>query len=425
MVLHTVTKGETLYSIANYYGVNEQRLRINNGIDEDARLAVGQCVAVMFEQLLHTVSPGETLYSIAEKYSVTPMQLLRNNLFLGGRDLVFPGDELVIEYERAPLGSYETGGYAYPFIDESLLYQALPFMTYLMPFTYGFNPEDGTLVPLDDERLLTAAAGYQTKGYMHLSTLGEDGNFSSQAAATLLSDRALWQTLAENILANMEARSYYGLDIDFEFIGGAYAAAYAEFVTFMREFMNARGKPVIVALAPKTYAEQPGDLYEGHDYKALGEAANGVLLMTYEWGYTYGPPLPVSPLPSVRRVVEYALTEIESGKIFLGISNYGYNFTLPYVQGVSKAPSISTKEAVDLAVRTGSEILYDEQAQAPYFFYTEDGVSHQVYYEDARSISARLMLLEEYSLRGALYWNLMRRNEQNLLMLNYYIDIVK
>ncbi len=87
--------------------------------------------------------------------------------------------------------------------------------------------------------------------------------------------------------------------------------------------------------------------------------------MTYEWGYTYGPPLPVSPLPSVRRVVEYALTEIESGKIFLGISNYGYNFTLPYVQGVSKAPSISTKEAVDLAVRTGSEILYDEQAQAP------------------------------------------------------------
>ena len=425
MVLHTVTKGETLYSIANYYGVNEQRLRINNGIDEDARLAVGQCVAVMFEQLLHTVSPGETLYSIAEKYSVTPMQLLRNNLFLGGRDLIFPGDELVIEYERAPLGSYETGGYAYPFIDESLLYQALPFMTYLMPFTYGFNPEDGTLVPLDDERLLTAAAGYQTKGYMHLSTLGEDGSFSSQAAATLLSDRALWQTLAENILANTEARSYYGLDIDFEFIGGAYAAAYAEFVTYMREFMNARGKPVIVALAPKTYAEQPGDLYEGHDYKALGEAANGVLLMTYEWGYTYGPPLPVSPLPSVRRVVEYALTEIESGKIFLGISNYGYNFTLPYVQGVSKAPSISTKEAVDLAVRTGSEILYDEQAQAPYFFYTEDGVSHQVYYEDARSISARLMLLEEYSLRGALYWNLMRRNEQNLLMLNYYIDIVK
>ena len=111
MVLHTVTKGETLYSIANHYGVNEQRLRINNGIDEDARLAVGQCVAVMFEQLLHTVSPGETLYSIAEKYSVTTMQLLRNNLFLGGRDLVFPGDELVIEYERAPLGSYEIGGY--------------------------------------------------------------------------------------------------------------------------------------------------------------------------------------------------------------------------------------------------------------------------------------------------------------------------
>jgi len=41
-------------------------------------------------------------------------------------------------------------------------------------------------------------------------------------------------------------------------------------------------------LAPKTSVTQPGVLYEGHDYKALGEAANAVLLMTYEWGYTYG-----------------------------------------------------------------------------------------------------------------------------------------
>ena len=179
---------------------------------------------------------------------------------------------------------------------------------------------------------------------------------------------------------------------------------------------------MVVAL--NMYDELQNDKAE-LDYRLLGEAADALLLMTYEWGYTYGPPLPVSPLPSMRRVLDYAVTEIDPSKLFLGISNYGYDFTLPYVAGESRAQSLSTKEAVDLAVRVGAEIQYDETAMAPFFFYTEAGVQHQVYFEDARSIRAKLLLLPEYGLRGALYWNLMRRNEQNLLMLNYYIDILR
>ena len=45
---------------------------------------------------------------------------------------------------------------------------------------------------------------------------------------------------------------------------------------------------VIAALAPKTSPIQRGALYEGHDFAAVGAAVDGVLLMTYEWGYTYG-----------------------------------------------------------------------------------------------------------------------------------------
>ena len=43
------------------------------------------------------------------------------------------------------------------------------------------------------------------------------------------------------------------------------------------------------ALAPKTDTRQRGLLYEGHDYAAVSAAVDGVLLMTYEWGYTYQP----------------------------------------------------------------------------------------------------------------------------------------
>ena len=56
-----------------------------------------------------------------------------------------------------------------------------------------------------------------------------------------------------------------------------------------------------------------------------------------KWGYAYGPPMAVAPMPQVRRVAEYALARIPAEKILLGVPNYGYDWTLPYVQGGPRA----------------------------------------------------------------------------------------
>lgn len=122
----------------------------------------------------------------------------------------------------------------------------------------------------------------------------------------------------------------------------------------------------------------------------------------------------VAPLPNVRRVVEYALTEIPAEKLWLGIPNYGYDWPLPFRQGVTKATSISNQYALQLALRYGVEILFDDTAQTPWFRYTdEQGVEHEVWFEDARSIYAKLNLISEYRLSGAGYWNMMRPFTQN------------
>ena len=178
------------------------------------------------------------------------------------------------------------------------------------------------------------------------------------------------------------------------------------------------GLPVLAALAPKTRPDQPGLLYEAHDYALLGAAADYVLLMTYEWGYTYGPPMAVAPLPNVRQVLDYAVTVIPREKIYLGIPNYGYDWPLPFVQGETRARSISNQEAVAIAVANGAEIQFDERAQSPWFRYTREGVEHQVWFEDARSMSAKLRLIQEYGLWGAGYWNLMRPYPQGWTVLN-------
>ena len=85
----------------------------------------------------------------------------------------------------------------------------------------------------------------------------------------------------------MIEKGYKGLNVDFEYILAEDRDAYTAFVGRLTEVMNLFDYRVSVALAPKTSAEQAGVLYEGMDYRGLGEAANEVFLMAYEWGYTY------------------------------------------------------------------------------------------------------------------------------------------
>lgn len=129
-------------------------------------------------------------------------------------------------------------------------------------------------------------------------------------------------------------------------------------------------------------------------------------------------------MPEVRAVLDYAVTEIPPKKIFLGVPDYGYDWPLPFVQGTTKARSISNQEAIWIAARYNVAILYDETAQSPHFGYRDNlEVEHAVWFEDARSMKAKLSLVAEYGLRGVGFWNLMRPFSQTWLTLNALYDI--
>ena len=281
------------------------------------------------------------------------------------------------------------------------------------------------MVP-DDGPLLAAAPQYGAQLWMHLSTLTDSGSFDSRLGGALLENETAQKALIDAVAANMAEKGYQGLDVDFEYLEGRQAAAYTAFIDALRQRLNPLGWPVIVALAPKSSAEQRGLLYEAHDYAALSHAANAVLLMTYEWGYTAGPPMAVAPLPQVRRVLDYALTEMAPEKIFLGVPTYGYDWPMPFRQGITRAPSLSPQKALALARRYGAEIQYDETAQSPWFRYTaETGTVHEVWFEDARSSLAKLRLAAGNGLQGVGLWNLMRDAPQTYLVLNGAFQVEK
>lgn len=431
MVIYVVQQGDTLESIAREYGVPLSRLISLNELAEDGKITPGQTIVILYPEEVYTVKEGDTLASIAEEYGITQNQLLRNNPILKGKSEIYPGQTLIIEYNTSKKRSIAVNGYIYPFVDREVLVRTLPYLTYLTLFTYGFTPS-GELVDMgiteygiDEDELIALSRKYSVAPIMHLSTLTDEGLFSSELGNAILNDRQSQQVLINNLIEKLKEKNYYGLDVDFEYLDSSNRDLYTGFIDNLRRQLNENGFILITALAPKSYAEQPGDFYESHDYGGIGAVSDYVLLMTYEWGYAFGPPMAVAPLDQVIKVVEYGVSVIERNKIFLGVPNYAYDWPLPYEKGKTKAKKISNVDAVNLAISKGVTIQFDEVMQCPFYNYNEDGITHVVWFDDARSIEQKMNIVPKYGLYGVSYWNLMQWFPQNWLVLNTQYNIEK
>ncbi|MEF9954329.1 MAG: glycosyl hydrolase family 18 protein [Clostridium sp.] len=383
MQIYVVRQGDNVDEIAALFGIPVERLTWDNQIEPPYPLAVGQALLIREEADL-TGEMSETIGGV------------------GNYGPYFPLD---------------TGGYAYPYIDEKILTETLPYLTELQVFSYGFTEEGNLILPQEDvNQMIKAALSWGTRPMLVLTPLGEDGHFNNALISQLVNNTDIQQKLIRELWEELQDKQYGGVDLDFEYILAKDRVGYAAFVMRVRKTLNFYGYKVTVALAPKTSKSQKGLLYEAMDYKLLGKAANQVLLMTYEWGYTYGPPMAIAPIDQVRRVVEYAVTEIPKEKINLGIPNYGYDWPLPYQRGTTKAQSIGSKEAVRIAIMNGAKIQFDATSQSPYFYYWKYGIQHVVWFEDVRSIAAKFELVKEFKLNGVGYWQIMTLFRANWLL---------
>lgn len=425
MDIYSVKQGDTVGSIAERYGVSVQRLITDNSLSSDGKLAVGQTLLILRPETIHVFREGETLSSIAAMYGTDVMQLYRNNPQLIGADVIPIGTQIAVKYQNPPSQGIRTSGFAYDYVNRNTLRSALPYITYLILFGYGFNDDGSVIEPIDDE-IIPIAHDFRTAVFISLTSINQDGTFNSAKIERIVTDTVFQNVVLKNLIEVIKRKNAQGLDIDMEYIQPQYRNEFTAFVSNASRQLHEAGLLLHVDLAPKTSDEQSGLLYEAHDYSALGAVADFVFLMTYEWGYTYGPPMAVAPLPNVQRVLDYALTEIDADKIFLGIPNYGYNWKLPFVRGESRAVTIGNVNAVRLALAKGSEILYDEQSQSPYFYYTDpDGAAHVVWFDDVRSMNEKYQLVKEKQILGCGYWNIMRPFRQNYLLLNSLFNIEK
>ena len=423
LVIYTIQPGDSIYTIAKKYGVSPQKIIDDNRLENAQRLMVGQNIAILTDNVNHTVAPGQSLYSIARSYGTTIAKILETNPAITDPSRIRAGQVITIPTTAEKLGTIVVNGYVFPSINRNTLANTLPNLTYVSIFSYQVRP-DGSLIPINDTAIIETAREQKVAPLMVITNIKEGGSFDSDLAHTILTNEQVQNTLLNNVVQTLKSKNYYGLDIDFEYIYRTDRENYNNFVRKAVNTLHPLGYTVTTSLAPKTSAGQPGLLYEAHDYPVHGALVDHVILMTYEWGYTYGPPQAVAPVDQVEKVLQYATSVIPSEKILMGIPNYGYDWTLPYVQG-SVARSLSNTAAVNLASRVGAKIQFDTKAQSPYFTYYENGKQHVVWFEDPRSIQAKLLLVDKYNLGGVSYWTVNSYFPQNWLVLNSMYNVQK
>ncbi len=426
MQIHVVQPGDSVWGIAQRYGADPQRIAELNGLDALPYLVVGQALVIEPRPQVYTVQRGDSLYAIARRFGVTVESIAQAN-GIEDPNRIQPGMRLNIPVQSKQYGYIETNGYIEPSTpqrDAEIVNDVGRFLTYVSPFSYQVR-EDGSLTPIADEPIITAAYPNRVAPMMVITNF-RNGNFDTGLVNTILNDESVSDALIRNVIATLRQKGYYGLNVDFERIAPENREAYNNFLRKVVAALHPLGYVVSTALAPKPEDYTGGAWHGAHDYRAHGEIVDFVIIMTYEWGWSGGPPYAVAPIDLVEDVVRYAVSVIPPEKIIIGVPLYGYDWTLPYMPGGPWARRVSPQQALQLAAQYGAQIQFDQQTQSPYFNYRDaNGVEHVVWFEDARSVEAKYLLVNKYGLRGVSYWLLGLEFPQNWAVLNNMFNIVK
>lgn len=421
MLLYTVKPGDSINAIARKFKVPVATIIQDNGIENPNMLVVGQSLIIKSDSFTYTVKEFDTLGQIAQNNGISIETLLQANPNLVPPYKLRIGQVLYIEFPSKNRTKIRVNGYAYTNSNLEILENSMPYLTMLSIFSYRLN-DDGSLIPMNDEPLIELAKKYSVAPIMVVTNTKATGSFNTDLASSILNSKTKQDKLIEDIIDTLKTKGYKGINIDFEYI---YPKDKEEYIQFIKELVNRvkeSGKYLVsVALAPKYRANQEGLLYESHDYPTLSNLVDYVVIMTYEWGYTYGPAMAVAPINLVEKVINYAKSEMKSSKIFMGIPNYGYDFKLPYEKGVP-AKSITNAESVNYAFDHHAAIEYEKKSETPFFeYYDTDKKEHIVYFEDPRSIQAKSLLAKDNELGGLSIWTISSYWQQLYeVIINYF-----
>ncbi len=424
MIIHVVESGDTIQTIAEYYGIPVETLIRDNGLDSPYNLVTGQSIIIIEPEITYTVKEGDSLDNIANYYNISIIQLLANNPYLSDREYLYPGDVIAISYNKK--GKITTHGNTVPTINTRTLRKTLPYLTYLSILNYTATKEGEIISYYDDTEIIQISKTYGVAPLMLLSTLTIQGVADLRVDFDLLLNEDFQNKQIENILTILKTKDYYGLNLSLQYISISNIQLYDSYFSKVTNRLNEEGYQVFVTINPNISAINNSIDFQKVDYSLINQLAQNIIFMTYEWAFNINPPSPISSIYNTEIFLNYILKFIPPEKIIIGIATVGYNWELPYIPGISNVRYISFDNVSNFAYSYGSVIYYDEISQTPYFTFTSEApLNHIVWFIDSRTIKATLDLVSKHNLKGISIWNITVFNSQLWLIINSQYDIEK
>jgi len=126
-------------------------------------------------------------------------------------------------------------------------------------------------------------------------------------------------------------------------------------------------------------------------------------VMTYDENVPGGTPGPVAGSDWMRACLKYAATQIPADKILLGLPAYGYDYDTTAGTGTA----VAWKDIPPLLSSTVATAQWDTTTNSPFFDYTDfGGDTHEVWYEDTKSIQLKSGYALSLNLKGVSMWAL-------------------
>jgi len=242
--------------------------------------------------------------------------------------------------------------------------------------------------------------------------------------AALLSDRSRRAAHARAIVAMATKFGVDGVDLDYESINfGSNAAKdvvrakYPLLLAKLDAGLAANGMITSVTVPPRRSDSDAN--WWVFDYPALGAVVDRFRIMTYDYSWSGGTPGPMAPKAWVDQVIGYAATRVTPSKISIGMPAYGRDWFVREVSGRCPAAaraslSRTTQGMQDFAASRGIDPTWSAAQSSRTFTYTQRydvggktcKAKRVVWYDDARSVAAKLPLVDKHGVRGIAIWAL-------------------
>jgi len=283
----------------------------------------------------------------------------------------------------------------------------------------GSSPEQGYAKLGSDEVLSDFAQEKKQGGRVDITFTA----FDPDEIGIFLANPAAHQKFITSVDSILEAYPVDGINIDIEYAGDVNEPLRKNLVTFMTELrthLNQKKNPpqlsidMFVSGASKYYI---------WDVPAIQKQVDYVIVMAYDFHRVSSPAAgPVAPLfggkklwdSDITQYLKDFVTAVPNQKILLGIPFYGYEWqtistdsqAATYPDSGSTATLQRVQDLLDQKDQLGVKEYWNEDALSPYLSYKKDGETHIIYYENSRSISYKLDLVNQLNLGGIAIWSL-------------------